>query len=251
MEAEMLIRRSLVALLLALFTAGFASADYKVVKQTHRDGFSIMGHDQPATDREEVMWIGADRMRNDQGSASVIIRLDTKKMIIVNHTDQTYSVVDLPLDVSSYLPPQMAEQMMAMMKLDVTVTPTDEHKKIGEWNARRYDMTMSSQMISMEATMWATTDVKLDWETYRKMFAEILSLQPGADAMGKEMEKVDGLVVAQDSTMSMAMAGNTTIASTEKVTSAEKTDPPAGTYDPPAGYTEKPFDFMNLMQQKQ
>ncbi|MEJ2188977.1 MAG: hypothetical protein P8Y93_06080 [Acidobacteriota bacterium] len=73
----MLIRRSLVAMSLALLAAGLASADYKVVKQTHRDGFSIMGHDQPATDREEVMWIGADRMRNDQGSASVIIRLDT------------------------------------------------------------------------------------------------------------------------------------------------------------------------------
>lgn len=247
----MLIRRSIVAMLLALLTAGFASADFKVVKQTHRDGFSIMGRDQPATDREEVMWIGTDRMRNDQGSASVIIRLDTQKMIIVNHTDQTYSVVDLPLNVSSYLPPQMAEQMMAMMKLDVTVTPTDEHKKIGDWNARRYNMTMSSQMMSMEATMWATTDVKLDTQTYRKMFADILSLQPGADAMGEEMAKVDGLVVVQNSTMTMAMAGNTTIASTEKVTSVEKGDPPAGTYDPPEGYTEKPFDFMNLMQQKQ
>ncbi len=247
----MSIRKLIVVLCLTILTAGFASADYKVVKQTHRDGFSIMGHDQPASDREEVMWIGENRLRNDQGSASVIIRLDTMKMTIISHEEQTYSVVDLPFDVSSFLPPQMAEQMMAMMKLDVTITPTDEHKKIGDWNARRYDMKMTSQMMTVEASMWATADVKIDMETFRKMFATLLSLQPGAEAMGREMAKVDGLIIAQDSKVSMAMAGNTTIASTEKVTSVEKVDPPAGTYDPPQGYTEKPFDFMNLMQQKQ
>ena len=244
-------RRSLVALLVVLLTAGVVSADFKVVKMTHRDGFSIMGQDQPANDQEEVTWIGADRMRSNQGDTSAIVRLDTKKLIIVNHADQTYNVIDLPLDISKFLPPQMAEQMLTMMTLDVTVTPTDERQKIGDWQARRYDMKMTSQMMTVDATLWATTAVDLDQESYRRMVAEILRLQPGADNMAEEMAKIEGLVVAQESIMSMTTVGDTTVASSEKVTSVEKVDPPAGNYDPPEGYTEKPFDFMKMMQRQQ
>jgi len=244
-------RRSLVALLVVLLTAGVVSADFKVVKMTHRDGFSIMGQDQPANDQEEVTWIGADRMRSNQGDTSAIVRLDTKKLIVVNHADQTYNVIDLPLDISKFLPPQMADQMLAMMTLDVTVTPTDELQTIGDWQARRYDMKMTSQMMTVDATLWATTAVDLDRDSYRRMVAEILRLQPGADNMAEEMAKIEGLVVAQESIMNMTMVGDTTVASSEKVTSVEKVDPPAGNYDPPEGYTEKPFDFMKMMQREQ
>ena len=244
-------RRSIVALLVVLLAAGFVSADIKVVKMTHRDGFSIMGQDQPAADQEEVTWIGADRLRSNQGDTSAIVRLDTKKLIIINHADQTFNAIDLPLDISKFLPPQMADQMLAMMTLDVTVTPTDERQKIGDWQARRYDMKMTSQMMTIDATLWATTAIDLDQETYRRMVAEILRLQPGAANMAEEMAKIEGLVVAQESMMSMTMVGDTKVSSSEKVTSVEEKDPPPGNYDPPEGYTEKPFDFMKMMQQQQ
>jgi hypothetical protein len=44
------------------------------------------------------------------------------------------------------------------------------------------------------------------------------------------------------------MMGDISVNTSEKTSSIEKLDPPAGTYDPPAGYTEKPFDLMAQMQ---
>ena len=88
-------------------------------------------------------------------------------------------------------------------------------------------------------------------DAYRRMIAEIIKLQPGAANLAKEMDKIDGLVVSQESSMSMAMLGDSTIGSTEKVTSVEEDVPPAGTYDAPEGYALEPFDYMAMMQEQQ
>jgi hypothetical protein len=125
------------------------------------------------------------------------------------------------------------------------VTPTEEHKQIGEWNARRYDMEMTSQMFSMKTTMWATKVAGYDPVAFNSMYVYLNSLQPGmADAV-KEMSKIDGLVVEQQGVMTMM--GNE-VGTSEKTVSIEDIEAPAGTYDPPAGYTETPFDFMEKMK---
>ena len=152
----MLVRKTLAVLFVVLLSTGIAAADFKVVKQTHQDGFTIMGQTQPPEDRQQTTWIGKDMMYMDQGDNVTIVRLDTMKLYVVDHTTKTYNVLDLPVDLSTLVPPEM-QPMLAMMQFQVTVTPTDEHKQVGEWNARRYDMTMTSQMFSMKSTMWATT----------------------------------------------------------------------------------------------
>ena len=172
-------------------------------------------------------------------------------MMILHHASQTYNAIDLPIDLSNFPPPQMAEQMLAMMTLEVIVTPSDQRQKIGDWQARRYDMKMTSQMMTVDSTVWATSEVDLDMDAYRRMIAEIIKLQPGAANLAKEMDKIDGLVVSQESSMSMAMLGDSKIGSTEKVTSVEETVPPAGTYDAPEGYALEPFDYMAMMQEQQ
>ena len=250
-EVNMFSRKAIIAFLVFGLVAGIASADFKVTKTTHRDGFSVMGRDQPATDQEEVTWIGADRLRVDQGDNSVVIRLDTNKMMILHHASQSYNAIELPIDLNNFLPPQMAEQMLAMMTLEVTVTPSDERQKIGNWQARRYDMKMTSQMMTVESTVWATSEVEIDLEAYRRMIAEIIKLQPGASNLAKEMDKIEGFVISQESAMTMAMLGDSKIGSTEKVTSIEENDPPVGNYDAPEGYALKPFDYMAMMQEQQ
>jgi hypothetical protein len=135
--------------------------------------------------------------------------------------------------------------MLAMMQFEVTVTPTEEHKQVGEWDARRYDMAMTSQMFSMKSTMWVTKVAGYDPESFNSMYVHLNSLQPGmADAV-KEMSKIEGLVVEQQGVMTMM---GSEVGTSEKTISIDNIDAPAGTYDPPEGYTEKPFDFMERMQ---
>lgn len=244
-------RKIVVALMAFFLVAGIASADLKVVKKTHRDGFQIMGQNNPPKDAEEVTWIGDDRLRIDQGDTSSIVRLDTKKLILINHVDESYNVIDLPLDLSTFLPEQMAAQMKAMMTFDIEVTPTDERKKVGDWNTRRFDLKMVSKMMTLESTLWATTEIEVNLSAYHKMYQQIIGLQPGMEGMAEEMLKVEGLVVAMDGVMTMTMMGGSKVATTEEAVSIEKLDAPASTYDPPTGYTEETFDYMSVMQKRQ
>ena len=240
----MLVRKTLAVLFVVLLSAGIAVADIKVVKQTHQDGFTIMGQTQPPEDRQQTTWIGKNMMYMDQGDSATIVRVDLMKLYVIDHTTKTYQVLDLPVDLSTLVPPEM-QPMLAMMQFEVTVTPTEEHKQVGEWEARRYDMAMTSQMFSMNSTMWVTKVAGYDPESFNSMYVHLNSLQPGmADAV-KEMSKIEGLVVEQQGIMTMM---GSEVGTSEKTISIDNIDAPAGTYDPPEGYTEKPFDFMERMQ---
>jgi hypothetical protein len=240
----MLVRRTLTAILVVLFAAGFAAADIKVVKNTHQDGFTVMGQTQPADDRQQTTWIGTDRMSMDQGNGVTIVRLDQMKLYLVDHESKTYQVLDLPVDLSKLVPPEM-QPMLAMMQFDVTVTPTDEYKQVGAWNARRYDMVMDGQMFSMKTTMWVTKVQGYDPQAFNSMYVHLNSLQPGMAEAIQEMSKIEGLVVEQKGIMTMM---GTEVGTSEQAVSIDQLTPPPGTYDPPAEYTEKPFDFMERMQ---
>ena len=210
----------------------------------------MMGQTQPPTDEEHVTWIGDKKMRMDQGSSSTVVQLEAGKMFIIDHDDKTYTEVDLPVDISALLPPGMAEQMLAMMKFDVTVTATDETKKVGEWNAKRYDLKMTSSMMTMNSILWASTETAIDLDEYFSLFSKVMSLQPGMDGMMEQMRQIDGYVVSQEAKMSMKFMGETTVGSTDVVTSIEEMDPPAGIYDPPSGYTREEFDYMAMLQDR-
>jgi hypothetical protein len=240
----MIVRKTLSMAFVVLLTAGFAAADIKVVKQTHVDGFTIMGQSQPPDDKEQTTWIGKESMFMDQGSSATIVRLDTMKLYIVDHTDKTYQILDLPVDLSALVPPEM-QQMLAMLKFDVTVTPSDEYKQVGEWRARRYDMTMTSQMFSMKSTMWVTEVAGFDAAAFQSMYVHLNSTNPGMAEAAKELAKVNGIVVEQQGVMTMA---DSEVGTSEKAISIENVAAPPGTYDPPADYTEKPYDFMAQMQ---
>ena len=121
----MFARKTLGAVFVVLLTAGAAAADIKIVKMAHRDGFTMMGQTQPPSDVEQTTWIGADRMFMDQGDTATIVRTDTGKLIVINYTHKTYSILDLPIDLEKLLPPEMAQGFLAMMTFEVTVTPTD------------------------------------------------------------------------------------------------------------------------------
>jgi len=244
-------RRSILLLGVIVAVAAAAGADTRVVQQTHQDGFSVMGREQPASDQEQVLWIGSDRMRMDQGSSSVIVRLDLKKMYILNHDAQEANELDLPIDLNALLPPGMGEQMMQMMKFEAEVKATGETKRIGEWNCTGYTVSMKSPMVTIESTYWASSDVDFDLERFRSLYKEMVALQPGMSEVMDEFAKIDGFVIEQESVTKMAKIGDTTVGMNQKTISIDEVDAAAGSYDKPTNYTDKPFDFMEMAQRRQ
>lgn len=231
--------------------AAVAHPDTKIVQTTHQDSFTVMGQTQPAKDEEQVLWIGADRMRLDTGTTSVLVRLDQKKMILLDHEAKTASAIDLPIDLSTLLPPGMAEQMMLMMQFDVTVAPKDETRQIGSWQTTGYDLSMTSQMMSVQSSLWATSDVNVDFEAYYELYSQILALQPGMKKMADELRQIKGLVIEQEGVASMPMMGDTSFKTSQKTVSIDDITPPSDLYDIPPDYTSEPFDYMSFMQSQQ
>jgi hypothetical protein len=244
----MKIHKALLIAAAVVLVVGTASADIKIVKMEHTDGFSAMGRTTPPVDQEQVTWIGDDRMRMDKSNTSTIIRLDQKKLYVLNLDEKTYYVLELPVDITKFMPPGMAEQVMSMMTFEVTVTPTDETKMVGEWKARRYDVSMTSKMATISQTMWATEAAQFDQEAYYAMYEHLNSTSPGLEKMAEEMRKIQGLVVEEEGVTTMTVMGNTTIKRSQTTKSIEQLDPPKGHYEPPSDYTEKAFDFMKSMQ---
>jgi hypothetical protein len=233
---------------LAVAVSGVAAADLKITQKTHRDAFSVMGQDQPAKDSQRTIWIGDDRMRFDEDDSTIIVRLDQMKMYLIDHADRTVTELDLPFNVKEHLPEGFPEQMMDAMRFEVTVTPSDETRSFGDWTARRYDLSMVSQMVTVKSEMWATKQIEYDREGYLRMLDEMLSMQPGLADLSTELKKVEGFVVSQDTVTTMTMMGGSTMGSNEQTVSAVDAEAPAATYERPSDYTDKPFDFMEAMQ---
>jgi hypothetical protein len=234
---------------ICLIAALPVQADHFIKQKKHTDAYTIMGQAQPASDEETVMWIGKDRMAMGYPQSNFIVRLDQKKLYMINHKDKTYSVMDLPIDFSKLIPEEMKgqmEQMMAAMQMKAKVTPTDEKKKIKDWNCRRYDVEVTSQMMQMKMSIWATKDISLDYKAFMEMSSSMAGLQMGMDQVMEEMKKIDGFQVLQETTMTMM---GTTVNSREELVSLEEKDPPAGVYDPPKDYTLKELSFPEMMQQ--
>ena len=229
--------------LTALFSVPAFCADLVITKSKHTDAMKIGPKEQPASDTTEVTWFAKDRMRSEDGNNVTIVRADLKKMYMLDMKAKTVSTIDLPFDMKKYMPPEMApmmEQMMGQMK--VTVTPTTETKKIKDWNATKYTMTMTMPMGGgMTQDIWATKDIEMDSAAIRELSGTMMSTAMGGTSMAAEYKKIEGFVVLTERTQSMM---GQKIKSSDAVTTVEKKDAPEGLYEVPKGFTEKPFDPM-------
>jgi hypothetical protein len=227
-------------------------ADVYIKQKNHTDGFSVMGQSQPAKDDMFVTWMSKDMARMDHGEdSSIIIRMDLMVMYMLDHTKMEYT--EMPLDskgdifssaiaASDMSDEEQAEakKMMAgfakMMKPKVTVKATGETQKIKDWNCKKYDMTMSMMGMTTKSEVWASEDIKIDYELYRNLNFSLLGQTQGIEDMMKEMEKVKGIVVL--STGSMSMMG-TDVKSTQELIEVAEKSAPKGTYDVTEGYKKK------------
>lgn len=231
--------------------------DVVLTRKTHTDAMQMGEREVPARDSTQTIWIhGKDRLRIEDGDRVTIVRLDEKKMHILNTKEKTVTTVDLPFDLAK----AMAESGQPApggpgggragrgegpgSRPAPVVTPTDETKKVKEWTARKYTLTRSGAMDAGTDVIWASKDLGIDVAAFHEMVAHTQSLRPGA-AMGPEaLKKIDGIPVLIERVRAMR---DQEVKSTEEIVSVEKKAAPAGAFEAPAGFEKRPFDPRAMM----
>jgi hypothetical protein len=229
-----------------------AFGDTLIRRATHRDAFSMMGQNQPAQDDTSTLWMSQDRVAMFGGQTDAIVRLDQSKVYLIDRSAKTYTVLSLPIDLAKLVDPNDPNaatftQMMEMMKSTVSVTPTEERKKIGSWNARLYHVVFTNKMVTFRSETWATQEVKIDYPVYRAMDEALMSLNPATQDAGAEFRKIEGIPVLEEQTITVMGSEMKMREQTLEITQGKA---PSGVYDPPAGFTAKPFNPMEAMQRR-
>jgi hypothetical protein len=228
--------------------AAFAGADIYIKSKTHTDAFAVMGQSQPAKDETTEQWLGDDKFATITPEMSFIVDLKKNMFYMVNHGNKSYVESQLPFDFTKMVDPQMAQMISQMMKMTVTVTPTDQTKTIGQWKCSGYDVAMNIMMMPMKMSVWASTDVPFDIDKFMKMYTNVLKAQFRLDdAAVQEMMKVKGYWIAME--MNAEIMG-AKMHNTAEVVEITKKSPDASVYSVPAGYTKKDKLSMQDMQNR-
>lgn len=222
------------------------TADYHIKQEQHTGEFSVMGQTQPAKDEINHLWLAENKMANHSERQSVIINLNKNVMFVINHDNETYVKMDLPLDITQYFPAKMRKMME---QITVDVNPTGETKTIGKWKCQGFDVSMDMMMNKVEMKVWATKDVSFDWKTYHaKMFPKFMKATMNLnDEAIQEFQKIEGFQIRSDTTMKMM---GSEMESYNEVKEISKESPPEGTYSVPQGYTEKEKFSMKDMERR-
>ena len=238
-----------VFLALAVLMSGTAAADTMMKQKQHTDAFKMMGQEQPAKDIIQTYWFTEDKMVSHSDEQSVLVRLDKNAIYMIDHVKKIYS--ELPPNLFEAMAEEagaedeeamkaLPEFMKNMMKMKATVQPTNETKKIKDWNAKKYLQTIEMAMGKTNSEIWATEDIKINKELYLKFSTALFAMQPGMkdmiDDMMKEMQKIKGFQVQSSSVSDMMV---TQLKSSTELLEYTEGNPPAGTYDIPAGYKQK------------
>jgi hypothetical protein len=225
-----------------VFSPTLAQADHLIKGIKHTDAFSMMGQSQPEKDEETTTWLGNDKMRQDVGDVTTLIRLDNNKMYIINHADKTYSEINLPFNLEEMMPPE-AKQMLAAMDISSNITDTGETQTINSWNCKKYLVEISVSMMGMDMPiqmdMWTSKDLGVNLKEFKELYTKTLAANPMFQDFIQDFDKMDGYPVLTEFTMDVMGAQQKY---REEVTSVEKTAAPSGTYDLPEGYTKTAYN---------
>lgn len=213
-----------------------------ITKQKTTDAVTIPGQEKPAETQTELTWIGKDKLRVDLGVWTTIVRRDQGKLYQLNNETKAYSVVELPVDLSSYLtPPQKKALDRTIDQVEVTVTPTSETRKFENWNATKYVLSMTvPRRGTFTEEIWAANDVGFDTSAWTDMWSARMQLQPVGGLMAKEQKKIVGFPVFVE--RKQALEGRL-YGGRDQVLSIESKDAPEGTFDVPKDYVARAFDL--------
>ena len=233
-----------------LFATVLVHADVYIQQKTHTEAFEVMGQSQPAKDVINHMWLAENKMASLSEDQSFIIDLDNNVVFWLNSQKKTYIEMDLPLDISKYLPEQAAE-MMANMNISVAVQPTGATETIAGKTCEKYDVTMTIMMMmtmEMKMKIWATEDVPFDWKKFQDKMIQMFSptMPLGEEALNA-FKQIKGWQMRSEMTMNMM---GTDMKTMQEVMEITEKDAPAGTYTVPEGYTKQDKFSLEDMQRR-
>lgn len=209
---------------------------------SHTDSFRVMGKTQPAKDSEAKVWISGEKVRQDEGESSQIFRFDLGKLYLLDHTDKTWSEVDLPVDWAKLVPKgneQLVEQLAKAKRAEVTVKPSKEARKIRDWQAQKVQVDLASAGgMRISTVMWVSRELGF-YGTYNRMSANQAALQGNLE-WSRKLQSLEGFPVLQESTVHLL---DTQFKTREELVTAETVTPPPDLFEVPAGYKPKPFDM--------
>ncbi|MBN1212334.1 MAG: DUF4412 domain-containing protein [candidate division Zixibacteria bacterium] len=246
------------SMFVVLAFSGTAMGDSFIKQTTHTDGFQMQGQNMQPRDDTVSMWLTDNMARSDSKDGTFIIRTDEGMLYMIDHEKKKYAEMPLSslgdmkkmmgLDKLSDEEAKMMEQqmqgMMAMMQITGTITPTDETKKIKDYNCKKYIGDLNIGMMNSKIDYWASKDVELNYEAFKKLTLSEMLFMPGADKLVEEMAKMEGFVVYAEGTMNMM---GTNVKTIIELLEVDEKDAPAGTYDIPEGYKKEEFNPMSQM----
>ena len=222
-----------------LMAACPASADWYMKQVDYTGAMEMMGQTQPARYDTSETWLADGMVCSNRGDEGFIALVDQGKTYFLDHKAKTYS--EMPIDLGKILGEgkegadkgKAAEVAGMMGSIEITVTPTEETKKVKDWNTSKYDVVMQMAMMKTSMDVWTTEDIKIDVDLFNLAGRSMMAQLPGFEDMIKEMKKMKGISVLTEGQVDMM--GTKIDMKTELLECVEK-DAPAGTFVIPEGY---------------
>ena len=236
--------------LLALALPATTTPDTFIKQVTHTDAFEVMGQKQPAEDDTCTIWLAKDKayMTGEDNKVS-ILRADKGVMYFVDHEKKAYAempiedvgdikkMAGLEDDEEAAQAAEMMQGLVAgMMSMKVTVTPTDEKKEIKGWSAKKYLVEIKMPMGSTKSEVWATEDIKIDYDIYRAVSNASVAQMPGFQEALEELKKVEGMTVLS---VDEAQVMGTSVKTTTALLECSSKSAPSGIFDVPKDYRKE------------
>lgn len=240
----------IVGLIVTIIGATEAAADVRIRQLFETDAFEIMGRVMPATLDTNTIWLSGNNARLDAGhTASTILLGDSGRLIQLDHIDRTYLEIDLKA-MGKYVDLKLPEMLGTMspetqkivggMNTEIKVTPTEDKKKIGDWNCRKFILEKHVGVMESSTEVWATTDVEVNAGAYYKIINSLMFWMPSYEKNLAQFSKIDGLTVKEETT---ARVMGKEAHSVMKVIDIHKEDAPKDAFTIPEGYTEIPMQL--------
>jgi hypothetical protein len=224
-----------------------AYSDIYLKQKQHTDATAIMGQEKPAQDTISEVWITPERMAVSSDLQKIVINLKEKNIGFADHQAKTLMV--MPLDFSGMAAAEgkgkkeqaeFKEFMGNMMSVKITVQPTNEKKKIGRWQCKKYNQIVEMRMGTIKSEIWATTEIRIDAALYAKYNASMLAQMPGfaqnLDQALSEMKKIKGVhVLSKQSTEIIGQA----FSSSNELLDVKEGAAPKSAFQLPNGYSRQ------------
>ncbi len=238
------------AAVVAFSFGGSVMGDNFFKQVVHTDAFEMMGQKTPEKNDTTRMWLTEGKACSATGdTAAVIFYLEKGEICFISHKKKQYSL--MPMDLGEIIDEaleeeddeearQMAEVMKGMAgaimgSAEITVTPTEETRKIGDWDTRKYTVNMSMAMMNMETEIWSTDDIKCDPALYHAVTSGMMAMMPGMSNIVNEMMKIEGTPVLSVSTVNMM---GTPVKTEVRLLEYSEKSAPEGIFEVPEGYTK-------------